>query len=93
MIGFYMIFYRFLYIYVLMYLRIFPRCIFEYTGASMVKWTDKVLQYNKTIILLVKGANVVAKCCLNWISFCDDLCYCVEYSNVEYQVEIFNTYH
>ena len=33
--------------------------------------------------LPVKGLKVVAKCCLNWISFHDDLCCCVEYSNVE----------
>ena len=58
----------------------------------MVKWTEKVLQYTKTIILLVKGLKVVAKRCLDWISFHDDLCCCVEYSHVETQVEIFNTY-
>ena len=62
-------------------------------GASMVKWTKKVLQYTKPIISWVKGLKVVAKRCLNLISFHDDLCCCVEYSNVENQVEIFNTYH
>ena len=36
----------------------------------------------------VKGLSLVAKRCLNWISFHDDLCCCVEYSNVENQVEI-----
>jgi hypothetical protein len=59
----------------------------------MEKWTKKVLRYTKTIITLVKGLRVVAKCCLNWISFHDDLCCCVEYSNLENQVGIFNTYH
>ena len=62
-------------------------------GASMVKWTKKVLWYIKTIISLVKGLKVVAKCCLNWIFFNDDLFCYVKCSNVEYQVEIFNTYH
>ena len=65
----------------------------KYQGASMVKWTKRVLRSTKTIIFLVKGRKVVAKCCLNWTSFHDDLCCCVEYSNVENQVEIFNTYH
>ena len=62
-------------------------------GASMVKWTKRVLRYANTIILLVKGLKVVAKHCLNWFFFYDDLCCCVQYSNVENQVEIFNTYH
>ena len=56
----------------------------------MVKWTQRVFQYNKIKISLVKGLKVVANCCLNWISVLDDLCYCVEYSNVENQVEIFS---
>ena len=59
----------------------------------MVKWTKKVFQYTTTIIVLVKDLKVVATCCLNWISFHDDLYRCVEYSNVENQVEIFNTRH
>ena len=63
-------------------------------GVSMVKWTKKVLRYTKTIICGVKGLKVVAKRYLNWtFLFYDDLCCCVEYSNVECQVEIFNTYH
>ena len=48
-----------------------------------------MLWYTKTIIFLVKGLKVVAKRCLNWIFFHDDLYCCVKYSNVEYQVEIF----
>ena len=52
-----------------------------------------MLQYTKTITFLAKGLKVVAKCYLNWNSFHDDLCCCVEYSNVENQVEIFNTDH
>ena len=59
----------------------------------MVKWTNKMLRCTKIIIFLVKGLKVVAKRCLNYISFHDDLCCCVEYSNVENKVEIFNTYH
>ena len=58
-------------------------------GASIVKWAKKALRYTKTIIF-VRSLKVVAKRCLNWISFHDDLCCCVEYSNVETQVEIFN---
>ena len=65
----------------------------QYEGASMIKWTKKVLRYTKTIIFGIKSLKVVAKCCFNWISYHDDLCCCVEYSTVEYQVEIFNTYH
>ena len=42
-----------------------------------------MLQLTKTILFLVKGLKVVAKRCLNWISFHDGLCCCVEYSNVE----------
>ena len=38
-------------------------------GASMVKWTKRVLRYANTIILLVKGLKVVAKHCLNWFFF------------------------
>ena len=60
-------------------------------GASMVKWTTKkMLWYTKTILFLVKGI-IVAKHCLNWISFHDDLCYYVQYLNVENQVEISST--
>ena len=60
-------------------------------GASIVKWTKKVLRYTKTVNVLVKGLKVVAKRCFNWIYFHDDLCCCVEYSKVEHQVENFNT--
>ena len=67
--------------------------IIVHEGASMVKWTQKMLRYTKTIKFMVKGLKVVAKRYLNWISFHNDLCCCVEYSNVENQVEIFNTYH
>ena len=63
-------------------------------GASMVKWTNKVLKYNKNQIFWgVKGLKVVAKRCLHWISFHDDLCWCVVYSIVVKEVEIFDTYH
>ena len=55
----------------------------------MVKWTKIVLRYSETIIYLIKGLKVVAKPYLNWNH--DDLYCCVKYSNVEYQVEIFNT--
>jgi hypothetical protein len=49
-----------------------------------------MLLFTKTIIFLVKGLEVVAIHYLSWISFHDDLCCCVAYSNVENQVEIFN---
>ena len=52
-----------------------------------------MIQYIRTIFFWVKGLIVVARHCLNWISFHGDLSCCVEYSNVENQVEIFNTYH
>ena len=64
-----------------------------YMGASMVKWTNIVLWYTKTIFVLVKVLRVVAKCCLIWIIFHNDLYCCVEYCNVEYQIDIFKTYH
>ena len=35
-------------------------------GASMVKWTKKVLRYIKTMMFAVKGLEVVAKCYSNW---------------------------
>jgi hypothetical protein len=67
--------------------------IFCYLGATWQSILDqKMLQYTKTIIFMVKGLEVVAKRCF-WISFHDDLCCYVGYSNVEIQVEIFNTYH
>ena len=53
----------------------------------MVKSTTKVLWYTKTIIDVVKGLKVVAKCCVSWIFIHDDLYVFVKYSNVEYQVE------
>ena len=61
----------------------------------MVKWTIKKCSniLKPSYFYFVKGLKVVAKCFLNWISFHDDLCCYVEYSNVENQVEIFNTYH
>ena len=49
-------------------------------GANMVKWNKKVLRHTKTIIFLVKGCKVVAKRCLNWMYFHDNLCCFVEYS-------------
>ena len=38
-------------------------------GASMVKWTKIMLQYTKTIVVLVKGMKVEAKCCWDWFFF------------------------
>ena len=35
----------------------------------MVKYTEKVLRYTKTIIFLVKRLKVVAKCGLDWNFF------------------------
>ena len=61
-------------------------------GACMLKWTKKMLWYTKTILFfLVKCPKVVAKHYLHWISLHDDVCCCVEYSNVENHVEILNT--
>jgi hypothetical protein len=61
------------------------------SGASTVKWTQTMLRYTKTMFFFVKSLKVVAKCCLDWIYFHDDLYCCVKYSKVEYQVEIFIT--
>ena len=36
-------------------------------GASIVKWTKKVLRYMKAMIFLVKCLKVVAKCCYIYI--------------------------
>jgi hypothetical protein len=63
-------------------------------GESMVKWTKIVLWDTKTIIFLVEGLNIIENCKKNkWDFIHDDLYCCVKYSNVEYQVGVFNTYH
>ena len=60
----------------------------------MVKYTENVLMYTNTIIFLVKRLTIIAKCCLNWIFiFHDALYYCARYVNIEYQNDIFKTYH
>lgn len=51
-------------------------------GASMMKWTWKVLPNTKTIIVLINSLKVVVKCCLIWICFHDGLYCCVQYLNV-----------
>ena len=38
-------------------------------GASMVKYTERVFQYTKSIIVLVKRVKAIAKCGLDWIFF------------------------
>lgn len=38
-------------------------------GASMVKWTKKVLLYHETIIFFGEGLKVIAKWCWTWILF------------------------
>ena len=35
-----------------------------YGGASLVKWTQKVLMYLKTVVFWVKRLKVVVRCCL-----------------------------
>jgi hypothetical protein len=55
-----------------------------------VKWTKKVPWYTKTIIFLVKYLRAIETRFSNWISFHGDVGCCVEYSNVQNQVEIFN---
>ena len=63
-------------------------------GASTAKYIEKVLQYAKIINVLVKRPKVIAKYCLNWIYFFHGALYCcVRYSHIEYQDEIFKTYH
>ena len=52
-------------------------------GCKHGKVDQKVLRYTQITMFLVKGLKAVAKCCLNWNSFHDDLCCCVEYLNVE----------
>ena len=59
-------------------------------GASMVKWTKKVLQYKFRPLLVKRSSKALFK--LD-ISSPDDLCCCVEYSNEENEVGIFNTHH
>ena len=48
-------------------------------SASMVKWTKKMIRCTKVIIFLVTCLKVVAKCCLNYNSFHDDLRCCVQW--------------
>ena len=42
-----------------------------------------MLWYTRITFFGVKGLKVVAKRCLNYISFHDGFCCCIEYSNVE----------
>ena len=39
----------------------------QMSGASTVKYTEKLLQYTTTIMFLVKCLKVWDKCCLNWL--------------------------
>ena len=59
----------------------------------MVKYTETILQYTKSMIFFGKRLKVVAKCCLDLI-FLHGVLYCyARYSNIEYQDEIFKSYH
>ena len=65
-----------------------------FKGANTVKYMEEMFRYAKTIIFFIKRLKVVIKCCLNWnFVFHGDLYCCVKYSNIEYQDEIFKTYH
>ena len=59
----------------------------------MLKWIKKVLHYHKPIVFLVKCLKVVSNCFLKFIYFHGDLYCCVKYYIVEYEDEIFKTYH
>ena len=52
-----------------------------------------MLRYTKTIDFWVKGLKVVVKCCLDWNFSMMTSIVGVKYSHVEYQVQIFKTYH
>ena len=61
-------------------------------GASTIKYIEKMLQYIKTINLLVKSLKIIEKFFLIGISFHDALYCYVRYSNIEHQDEISKTY-
>jgi hypothetical protein len=53
----------------------------------------KVDQKNAPVYIFGQRPKNSSKAFFNWFSFHDDLYCCVEYTTVENQVEIFNTYH
>ena len=62
-------------------------------GASTVKYIEKMLQYIKTINLLVKRLKIIEKFFIKiGISFHDALYCYVRYSNIKHQDEISKTY-
>lgn len=64
--------------------------IFDIVFCSFV-WNIYFFNHHFHIMFLVKGLKVVAKHYLSWHYFYDDIYKCIGYSNVEYQVDIFNT--
>jgi hypothetical protein len=56
----------------------------------MVKYTEKMLWYIQTMIILFEPLKVVTKCCLNWTLFHGTLCSVL---NIEHQDETFKTHH
>ena len=74
--------------------RLITKCILQMMcGNKHGQVHKKKVQCTKTIIFLVKRLKVIAKCCLNWIFFHDTLYCCVTYSIMQYQDDIFKTYH
>ena len=64
------------------------------TKSSHGQVHKKKLRYIKTLIFFwIKCLKVVAKCCLNLISFYLPLYCCARHPNIEYQYEIFNPFH
>jgi hypothetical protein len=64
--------------------------IYKFYSCKCIKSISKSAPiYTIAINVLVKRLKVAAKRCLNWIYFHEEL----YYSNIEYQDEIFETYH
>ena len=60
-------------------------------GASIQEWAEKDLRYMKVIIFLLGRIQVVPRCCLKYIIFCDDL-YCdAKNLNTKCELVIFKT--
>ena len=59
----------------------------------MINSRKQMLLYTKTIYIFVKCLKLVENCCLHWSFFHSDLYYYIRHSNVEYQDEIFKSYH
>ena len=62
-------------------------------GVITIKYTGKVLHYTKTQLFLGETLKSSSKVLFKLDCFDASLYCCVRYSNIEYQGEVFKTYH